>query len=469
MAEGIKKFGGLDEDFVDAVADTFLCQICAKPLRDPHITKCCGHNFCESCLEKWSKTQREPCCPLCRSVGDEFQHFLDKKTKRAIDTLKVRCSNHKKGCEWIGEKGALRDHLDSKGGCGYVEVECPLGCYSDGYSMWSLISLPKQCHRTTVLLRNNLQHHVEKECKKRKYQCEHCGEKDTFDIITTFHYPYCGEVPLQCPNKCCVEKIKRKHLNEHLTTCPLQKIGCPFVEEGCDAKSLLRKDEAEHLEKNVVKHQLLMLKTLKERKKTEKNQEIKGGKREREWKLKSAAIVKNLDSLVLTCTNDQILPLQSIRSLIDDSYCVEKGKFLVLTMKKFFSYKRNKIVWYSPPFYMGDIAGLKLRLAVYANGIQSGANTHTSLIVQNLKRDVEEPTTILCGLCVHVSVKDRFVCETAEFCELDTHEYHNEDGAKGLHYEYQFIPHSDVVVACDNDTLKLTVSLLDTDCPYDNL
>ena len=97
------KYGGFDEDFVGEVKDTLICYICTKPLRDPHLTVCCGHNFCESCLEQCrSMKHREQCCPFCRSTGEEFQHVLDKKTKREINALKVRCSNRKKGCRSVG-------------------------------------------------------------------------------------------------------------------------------------------------------------------------------------------------------------------------------------------------------------------------------------------------------------------------------------------------------------------------------
>ena len=121
--------GDLEEEFVDKVADRLICHVCTKPLRSPHLTSCCGQHFCEPCLDQWSKKSQAQgkCCPFCRSSGNEFQHFLDKKTKREIDELKVRCTNSRKGCPWVGELGQLKVHLDAKDGCGYVEVECPNG------------------------------------------------------------------------------------------------------------------------------------------------------------------------------------------------------------------------------------------------------------------------------------------------------------------------------------------------------
>lgn len=69
-------------------------------------------------------------------------------------------------------------------------------------------------------------------------------------------------------------------------------------------------DEAEHvMETNVVNHQLVMLKS---------NQRAK-----EEWDKRAAVIAKNIDSLLVNCTSKQKFPLQSLRSVIDDSYCLK--------------------------------------------------------------------------------------------------------------------------------------------------
>ena len=121
-------YGGHDEDFVGTVAESLLCHVCAKPLRDPHLTTCCGQNCCESCLKQWSASNHEEQrCPFsgCQCAGDEFQHFIDyKKTRREINSLKVRCANSKNGCEWVGELGELKGHLEAQEGCDYVDVMC---------------------------------------------------------------------------------------------------------------------------------------------------------------------------------------------------------------------------------------------------------------------------------------------------------------------------------------------------------
>lgn len=166
------QYGGIEEEFVDKVADAHTYHICAKPLRDPHLTKCCGQNFCESCLEQWSMKHQEHCCPFCRSTGKNFEHFLDKRTKREIDALNVRCSNHKKGCEWIGELGVLQDHLNAKAGCGYVEIDCPNRCY-DAHE----VADNAESYKIRQIMRKDLKQHLTAECKQRRYQCEYYHSK----------------------------------------------------------------------------------------------------------------------------------------------------------------------------------------------------------------------------------------------------------------------------------------------------
>ena len=226
-----QNYGGHEEEFVDRVADSLICHICTKPLRDPHLTTCCGQHFCESCLKQWfsKHDSEERCCPLCRSAGDEFQHVLDKKTRREINSLKVRCANRNKGCDWVGELGESKDHLEAQDGCDYVEVECPNGCTQCRCFIFRCTCRPKR------LARKDLQQHLLNECEDRPYQCEYCGIEDKFYKIKTFHYSVCKEFPVCCPNECGEENLKLKLLDKHRETCPLEKIGCPFAEEGCVA------------------------------------------------------------------------------------------------------------------------------------------------------------------------------------------------------------------------------------------
>ena len=307
--------GGHDEEFVCQVPGRFLCHICAKVLREPHLAVCCGQHFCESCLKQWLKQYHKQSCPHCRTAGKAFNHVINKGLRSEINQLKIMCSNHAKGCLWTGELGALKTHLESDQGCGFVEVNCPNRCYTDDQTR-------------TSILRNNLVWHLAAECCLRQYQCEHCGHKDTYYKITgrgsagqskpamlpckplslhvseltldddfqptyepysghfhfeplhtgafqlpswhvkeTPHYDVCPEFPLTCPNKCGAWGIKRKNMVSHRSECPQEPAKCPFAEVGC--KEDLRRCHLEgHMTSSVQQHLLLVMndhKKVKER------------------------------------------------------------------------------------------------------------------------------------------------------------------------------------------------------------
>ena len=122
-------YGGYDYEFVGKLSDRLNCNICTKVLRDPHLTVCCGQHFCESCLNKWFTRQGKGICPHCRADGEAFNHVIDKSVRSEVIQLKIRCSNHGEGCQWTGELGALKKHLESDTGCDCVMVECPNKCY----------------------------------------------------------------------------------------------------------------------------------------------------------------------------------------------------------------------------------------------------------------------------------------------------------------------------------------------------
>ena len=105
-------------------------------------------------------------------------------------------------------------------------------------------------------------------------------------------------------------------------------VSCPFEEVGCRPVNLQRKDIDEHMEKCFVNHQLLMFKSIQE----------KSERTKKELNQKMALIAKNVDALSITCTEEQWFHLQSIRYVIDDSYCLKQsGASLSLQMTKLMS------------------------------------------------------------------------------------------------------------------------------------
>ena len=373
------QYGGHDYEFIGKVPDRFICQICTKVLRDPHLAVCCGQHFCESCLNKWFTRQSKESCPHCRAEGEGFNHVIHKGLRSEVNQLKIRCSNHGEGCQWTGELGTLKQHLESDNGCGYVNMYCPNKCLSWEYTD----NKPMHGHNVlTTLKRKDLEAHIATDCYLRPYQCEFCGHKDTYEAITgldglqpvliKFSNPYgghqaqCSEAPLMCPNKCGSSMIKRKDMKDHHSQCPQEPVECPFAEAGCKEK-LKRCQLNTHITSSMQEHLSLIMKDYRETKR--ELLEVKG----------------TLATAVQLLRQGTKADIEMVDIIIACSIKLEKISDLVkVSMPKFSEYRRSGKVWYSPSFYY---EGYKMCLAVYANGVGEGAGTHVSIALTLLKRE----------------------------------------------------------------------------------
>ena len=250
---GSSRSGGYEYEFVDAVDPKYVCSICTMVIRDARLATCCGHHYCESCLRKWLNSSARKLCPQCRQIN--FQNVINKEKIRDINQLRIRCTNKTKGCKWVGELGSLKHHLESDNGCDYVMVTCSNTAYN-----------VMQIRRSTLttcgaaMERRLLADHQKNECLYRQYKCQYCGYIDTYDAMTGSgkiknrgsmimyggnHYKQCIEYPLDCPNECGTENIKRKDMEEHKEICPLEAIVCPFS-EFCNKDNIILRKDIEH-------------------------------------------------------------------------------------------------------------------------------------------------------------------------------------------------------------------------------
>jgi len=112
-------------EFLERPPKETECPLCFQVMTKPVLSSCCGHHFCQSCIDR--AIAKNHICPLCNEQG--FTTFLDKDCERKIKALKVSCKLKFRGCHWAGELGRLEHHLDMKGGdCEFVEVECEFSC-----------------------------------------------------------------------------------------------------------------------------------------------------------------------------------------------------------------------------------------------------------------------------------------------------------------------------------------------------
>ena len=258
--------------FLEPPDEDFKCPVCFEILQAPHLTTCCGnHHICKVCMEKVKRTSGT--CPLCQMKP--FTGFIDKRFERQLNDLKVYCLNKKEGCQWIGGFGKINEHLkieEANGECQFVIVKC---------------SISVKCKKQ--LFRKELTDHVVNHCKYREVQCMYCGLTSTYKEITTSHTDSCTKYPMLCRNGCSTQTYPRDQLDTHLGSCPEQEVDCSFNEMGCKEK-MKRRFLQEHLETNLLQHQLIISEAFKEMKKEKQAVEgqlvsLKNDKKELEIKI----------------------------------------------------------------------------------------------------------------------------------------------------------------------------------------
>ena len=190
-------------DFVEELAQDYLCPVTLELLRDPQQTTCCGHHLSVEAATRLQQGGKP--CPMCNEPN--LTTMPDKFYKRKVNELKVRCPNKGSGCEWVGDLGSVDQHVNS--------------------------------------------------CPKRPCQCDFCGFKDTYEVVTNDHSPVCVKYPEPCPNQCEIGTVPRCDMEKHLTQCPLQLVECEFAQAGCREK-IPRQNLSCHMEEGAQCHLLSM-------------------------------------------------------------------------------------------------------------------------------------------------------------------------------------------------------------------
>ena len=198
------------------------CPVCLNILANPHLVSCCGHNFCEDCIERVKASNGA--CPMCKERS--FQAMVNKERLRIINGLQVYCPNKRRGCQWKGELKNLSTHLNKgkrEGECQYEVATCRYKCRE-------------------IAQRQQLKHHEDKECLQRPFECQYCSTTGTYHSITKEHYRKCSKYPVLCPNQCTLTQMPRGSVTDHVDKkCPLQPVDCVFSWAGCKERPL-RKD-----------------------------------------------------------------------------------------------------------------------------------------------------------------------------------------------------------------------------------
>ena len=224
--------GGYNYRYVESPLDRLVCNICQFLSRDPHLSVCCGHIFCKSCLDGSRKATISTACSVCQN--EEFVTSPNKQADREIKSLWVMCTNKERGCEWQGELSDINNHLGNNDGCQFEDVKCSNECGK-------------------MLQRRHLTIHAEAECPHCKIVCQYCHITGEHQFIEGEHKEQCFKLPLLCPNKCDIGSVPHEDMEAHRKECPLEMVQCEYHNVGCEER-MMRKEMEKHKEERLKDH-----------------------------------------------------------------------------------------------------------------------------------------------------------------------------------------------------------------------
>ena len=228
------------------------CVQCNRLLQDAVEVACCHALYCAACVPAGipsssaeptttsSTTAASPgtCAttncdafPVCTNCGREIltAPTPNHPVRRLVASIPIPCTQE--GCPEIVAAGLMSVHIASD--CDYASVLCKY--YSRGCA--------------AALLRKDLLEHETQYCVFRDVSCpQGCGARALqWRELTTHFEDTCPKSLRECPVKCGA-LVERTSLSDHLNSCPLRPVYCPYIAFGCTLHRPLRtRDMEEHM------------------------------------------------------------------------------------------------------------------------------------------------------------------------------------------------------------------------------
>ena len=367
---------GYNYQFVVSPPELVKCVICYLPSKDPHLSECCGHIFCATCLQQCKTTPNvEQVCPMCKDSS--FKTIPNKQIDREVRSLKVHCSNKEKGCTWQGEMNDISKHLENSNGCPYEDVKCTT----------------YNCKMT--MQRQYLVNHMTNKCPHRKVNCQYCHIDGEWQFIEGKHREECNKFPLSCPNKCEVGSVPREDMEAHKKECPLEMIQCEYHNVGCDVR-MARKRRRSHLDENTEKHlQMTKLKLAKTEEKLLSTEERLQSTEKRVSNLETmwshllqnsagAGNVQRVNNVAVMLQNSTGSGIRTVATnwasqLETLATVLNKTCPVVIKLSQLVSHLKSSNMWCSTPFYT-DKDGYQVRLYAKTSDDNNGLSVGLHLM-----------------------------------------------------------------------------------------
>lgn len=190
-----------------------------------------GQETVKSSTSVEGKLKCEFCSAVFLSDGEASDH--QKKCKHET----IRCEK----CSSLVERCKMSEH--TKKHCMRGSTKCYYCCIeiteAELKSHTSICDLsPIRCVQCEVLIpRRYMAHHLSVDCAKRFIQCEYC-KCDMMANTLQEHFEVCNLIPVYCENKCGKE-IKRKELEHHMNKeCSKRRIKCKYCVKNVELELL---------------------------------------------------------------------------------------------------------------------------------------------------------------------------------------------------------------------------------------
>ncbi|KAL8617588.1 hypothetical protein ACOMHN_033134 [Nucella lapillus] len=240
MPESLPSLGEREPEFVNpSDVDRFRCHLHKGLLKEPRQTNC-GHRFCHRCLEEYLSGTDKKACPVgdpdCEEVV-RTEVARDNSIIRDLKKAQVYCFNKDQGCNVKIEFRKLKDHLSV---CDFEPVPC--------------VFASRGCQEK--ILRGKFEEH-RKVCPHRPERCSLCRQEVNHGQIQAHKDGECPEAVVGCPFGCPDKKLKRKEIEAHKKTCPVQPVDCKYKAMGCNFTN--KREEVERHEKEDMSKHLELL------------------------------------------------------------------------------------------------------------------------------------------------------------------------------------------------------------------
>lgn len=217
MENNFKNMNGIPIELIfdksTKIESIFLCEICNNILLNGKSCIGCEDCYCEECLEKTLKKDKEnnALCKNCKSIDFRgIPIFLNKK----LSNLTFKCCYNSNGCKEIIP---YNDYYNHKNTCNYKPISCEYnGC------------------NVSLLLENYEEHKI--NCDYKPITCDHC-KKQFIKKDIEIHDSECELKIINCNG--CKISVMRKDLKEHIDNCEFAMVNCPLCKVEYYKKDLI--------------------------------------------------------------------------------------------------------------------------------------------------------------------------------------------------------------------------------------